>query len=168
MRISLTVVAVVVGVLWWGYSIRQRYYDDFDAFWALGHLAVEMIMEEGKGVVVESDDAFISSFEDFFAYVQRKRPDAVSTIDAPNPFPGLLPSGSYKFRSAPATQPTDLLLWSTRVHSGGRGPYQFALVCDGSFQNRLVASYRIGGASYLRSRKLPQTRKSDEQPSTQN
>ena len=100
----------------------------------LGGLAKQMIQEHGPGVSGEGWYAYISSYDEFFRFVAKKRPEIVSTADAANPFPGLLTSKQYGRLQKPANSRDEILIWDVKAHHGG-SDVQLRLDCSG----RLVA-----------------------------
>ena len=80
------------------------------AMFALSALARDMIAEGGSAVRGTGDHRYIASFAAFYEYVARTNPHAVSSPDAPNPFPGLLPGKHYNRLSGLAKAGGDVLL----------------------------------------------------------
>lgn len=116
-------------------SAYARFGREVDAFGTLRQLAMQMIEEGGTGVTRTSGGAHIDSYDDFFDYVKRHRPELVATPDAPNPFPGILNGASYEhLRGTPASQ-DDLLLWSDQVHDRPFGKVQLGITCEGTGVN---------------------------------
>ena len=83
-------------------------------------------MERAPGVSGEGAGTFIASYDAFYAYVAKERPDVVGGLDSPNPFSGLLPDTNYGRLRAQAAGPKDELLWG-RIHR--RGGDVFRLTC---------------------------------------
>src|SRR5262245_7850481 len=74
----------------------RRHWDEGRGFDQLHTVALEMLSEEGPGVVQGGDgQPHIESYEAFYNYVKAKRPSWVAGPDAPNPFRSILSEVSY-------------------------------------------------------------------------
>jgi hypothetical protein len=112
-----------------------RFDEEQRAFYELHDLAMEMIVEQAPGVVGEGDTSYIGTFDSFFTYVAKRRPQIVSTRDAPNPFPGLLPEKQYNCLQAQAADGNVVLIQSKTIYYRVR-KYQFRLTCGASIRSR--------------------------------
>ena len=74
---------------------------------------------------------FVRTFAEFSDFVKHYSPEAGNESTDSNPFPGILPSGSYLRASQPLASPDDVLLWSTRRYDRVAVPVQFRLCADG-------------------------------------
>ena len=101
---------------------------------ALGMFAMveqQMIAENAPGVVGPDDHKFISSFKSFFSYVAKRYPQRVSSLNAPNPFPGFLPGQSYDRLSGVAHDGMQPMIVSRTFHMGNGENYKKFITCDG-------------------------------------
>jgi hypothetical protein len=97
----------------------------------LNGYAQDMIVEEVPGTALAGRERFVTSFDAFYDYVARRRPELVSRRDAPNPFPGLLTGRRYARPSGPLSGPDDLLIWDEEVHHRTIGDAQFRNTAGG-------------------------------------
>ena len=133
MRWTIALVLVCCGIYGTLALINQQRHRQFvvegNGFRELAALAREMIQRKEPGVERIGNDDMIVSFEAFFQYVTKRRPEVVSTKEAPNPFPGLLPGPAYG-RSARVLAPNDCLIWSKRVYDRPIGRVRFRLLSN--------------------------------------
>lgn len=122
-----------VAVLGYNYSQRRLVQDEAIGFYQLRALSRSMIAENAPGVTNRSGEGFVLSFPAFFDYVAKHRPGAVSTADAGNPFPGLLPGRRYGRLRSTAGNGSEPLLWSEPTYDFGSplGRRRLVLRCDG-------------------------------------
>src|SRR5690349_18086031 len=81
---------------WWrerGYGAEQL------ASLELQSLLNDMRHGHGPNVAGKDTESYVISFDSFYDYVRKVRPDVVAERNARNPFPGLLPGKSYGRRS---------------------------------------------------------------------
>jgi len=134
-RRLLVLVAIVIVVVatfgWWTQRRTSTFFEERSGFRELSSLLAMMISEEPNGVQRVGDHTFIKSFESFFHYVKAKKPEAVSALDAGNPFPGIFPAGRYLRSDQELNSPSDLLFWSDRSHDRG-AKVIFRLCADGT------------------------------------
>ena len=95
-------------------------------------LVRQMIDENAPGVGVVPPGKYISSFDSFFDYVSKKRPAAVSSRDAPNPFPGILHGTRYYRMIGVATDGSSVLIRS-QVYQRPIGNVTFTLYNNGAY-----------------------------------
>jgi len=133
--IAIAVLGILLFGLWYLLQGRFRAREgETDGFLTLRLLAKQMTQAGAPGVVVgkDNDPEFIGSFDDFFKYVASQRPAAVSTKDAPNPFPGILPGKAYGRMEGISPSGDRPLIWSSVEFSGKDGNVRDGLTCDGN------------------------------------
>ncbi len=84
------------------------------AFRELAGLEQDLIEEQGRAN--PSAPQYVRSFADFFEYVKKRRPNAVSSVSAENPFPGILPGAHYTHMEGYVTNGSQIILSSNTVH----------------------------------------------------
>jgi hypothetical protein len=132
--IAITVLGILLFGLW--YLLQGRFraeQAESDGFETLQLLARDMMDQQAPGVVIGkgSESTFIRSFDDFFKYVASKRPGVVSTRDASNPFPGILPGKAYGRMEGVSPSGDRPLIWSSVEFSGKDGHIRIGLTCVG-------------------------------------
>jgi hypothetical protein len=137
-RRAIAIALLIAVIVIYSVGIYHRYseYDQFMnelyAFRQLGQIARARIDAQAATQGTADPGYYIFSYEEFFSYVAMVRPDAVSTRDAENPFPGILPSHGYKHLNGPATAPSDELIWSDRTFRRPSGDIRIRLTCNGN------------------------------------
>src|SRR5579862_3519494 len=114
--ISLGVVELLHMVESPKFNPSQR--DKIAIYYDLGALAREMIDKGGPDIADSDHGKFITSYTAFYDYVAKQRPDAVANVNAPNPFPGILPERSYARPSGKLTDGYQSLISSVAYPSG--------------------------------------------------
>jgi hypothetical protein len=96
----------------------------------LAVVARAMIADGGEGVRGTDDHRYIASFAAFYEYIAEKHPEAVSSPNAANPFPGFLPGKSYNRLSGVAKGGEDILI-SSDIYHRPPGDITGDVRCDG-------------------------------------
>ena len=131
---GVVIVAFLFGVLWIRSELLYReYMADVRAFRELASLEQQMLEEGATGTIsCRAGLRRVVSFADFYKYVVSKRLGAVSSLNAPNPFPGILPGDKYETKVGSTTHSDDRIIYSRRIYKRPSGAVRLSLTAAGN------------------------------------